>query len=96
MALIDKCRMALRVTTTAYDDEINEYINAAKKDLTIAGVIVSTSTATPDDSLIDMAVMTYVRAHFGSPTDYDRLKGSYDEQKGQLMKATGYTDWGVE
>ena len=93
MALIDKCRMALRVTTTGYDTEIQGYIEAAKSDLRIAGVIVSTNTAT-EDALIDTAIMTYVRMRFGAPTNYDELKASYDEQKAQLMKATGYTDWG--
>ena len=82
--------MALRVTTSAYDNEINEYIDSAKLDLGIAGV----ETA-DNDGLINKAIMTYVRMSFGSPANYDKLKASYDEQKAQLMNATGYTDWGV-
>lgn len=90
MALIDKCKMALRITTTSYDSEIQAYIEAAMLDLGIAGV------ETPsDDALINKAVMTYVRMSFGAPANYDKLKESYDEQKAQLMNATGYTDWGV-
>ena len=81
--------MALRVTTSAYDNEINEYIDSAKLDLGIAGV----ETA-DNDSLINKAIMTYVRMSFGSPANYDKLKASYDEQKAQLSNATGYTDWG--
>ena len=88
MAILDSCKMALRVTTTAYDTEISEYIEAAKKDLGIAGV----EYATPD-SLVNKAIMTYVRMSFGAPANYDRLKASYDEQKAQLMNATGYTNW---
>ena len=38
---------------------------------------------------------TYVRAHFHSPADYDRLLAAYEEQKGHLMNCTGYTDWSV-
>ena len=90
MALLDNCKMALRVTTSAYDNEINEYIDSAKLDLGIAGV----ETA-DNDSLINKAIMTYVRMSFGSPANYDKLKASYDEQKAQLINATGYTDWGV-
>lgn len=93
MALIDKCRMALRVTTTAYDDELNGYINGAKKDLVIAGVL-STVTETPD-ALVETAILTYVKMKFGTPNDYDNLKASYDEQKAQLQTASGYTDWGA-
>ena len=90
MALLDNCKMALRVTTSAYDNEINEYIDSAKLDLGIAGVETAYN-----DSLINKAIMTYVRMSFGSPANYDKLKASYDEQKAQLMNATGYTDWGV-
>lgn len=93
MALIDKCRMALRITTTAYDDELNEYIDAAKRDLGIAGIL-SSATETPD-ALVSTAILTYVRMKFGTPNDYDDLKASYDEQKAQLQTASGYTDWGA-
>ena len=90
MATIDTCKMALRVTTTAYDTEIQAYIDAAMLDMGIAGVEIPQSA----DALVEKAILTYVRMSFGSPSDYDRLKASYDEQKAQLMNATGYTDWG--
>jgi len=90
MALIDTCKMAMRVTTSSYDTEIQEYINSAMLDLGIAGVEVPQTT----DALVNKAILTYVRMSFGSPADYDKLKASYDEQKAQLMNATGYTDWG--
>lgn len=89
-SLLENCKTALRVTTDAYDNEISEYINAAKLDLGIAGV----EAAVPD-SLVNKAIMTYVRMSFGAPANYDRLKAAYDEQKAQLMNATGYTDWSV-
>lgn len=88
--MLDKVKLALRVTSTAFDSEINDLIAAALADLGIAGV-----TPTPeDDPLIIRAVTTYCRLHFGQPEDYDRLKAAYDEQKAQLQMATGYTDWG--
>ena len=88
MALLDNCKLAMRIATTAYDTEINEYIEAAKLDLGIAGVEFGIP-----DSLVNKAIMTYVRMSFGAPANYDKLKASYDEQKAQLMNATGYTDW---
>lgn len=90
MALIDTCKMAMRVTTSAYDTEIQTYIESAMLDLGIAGVEIPQTA----DALVNKAVLTYVRMSFGSPSDYDKLKESYDEQKAQLMNATGYTDWG--
>ncbi|MBQ1574802.1 MAG: DNA-packaging protein [Clostridiales bacterium] len=95
MALIDTCKKALRVTTTSYDDEITNYINAAKLDLGIAGVASDVVTTTTPDSLVTTAILTYVRMRFGAPDNYDKLKASYDEQKAQLQNATGYTVWGV-
>lgn len=90
MAIIDKVKTALRVSTTAYDDEIQDLIDAAQIDLQIAGVIVPGSL----DPIVTRAIITYCKMSFGIPDDYDRLKASYDEQKAQLSTATGWTDWG--
>lgn len=88
--MLGKVKLALRVTTAAFDSEIEDLIAAALADLGIAGVVNQLES----DPLIIRAVTTYCRANFGQPDDYDRLKASYDEQKAQLMMATGYTDWG--
>ena len=88
--MLEKVKMALRLSTTAYDNELNVYINSAKIDLGIAGVELPATL----DAICEMAIITYCRMHFGTPDNYDRLKASYDEQKAQLRTATGYTDWG--
>lgn len=95
MALIDICKKGLRVTTTSYDDEINNYIESAKLDLGIAGVESAVVSTTTPDSLVTTAIMTYVKMKFGDPDNYNDLKADYDEQKAQLMNASGYTDWSV-
>lgn len=87
--MFDKVKLALRITSTAFDEEIQDLIAAALADLGIAGVITLQET----DPLIIRAVTTYCKLHFGVPDDPDRLKASYDEQKAQLQMATGYTDW---
>ena len=61
--MLDLVKLALRISTDAFDDELEMLIRA---------------------------VITYVKAHFGEPDDYDRLKKSYDEQKAQLITASGY------
>ena len=90
MATIDKVKMALRISTNAYDQELVDLIAAAPIDLGIAGVEVPSTL----DEICTKAVITYCKMSFGLPEDYDRLKHSYDEQKAQLVTATGYTDWG--
>lgn len=89
--MLEAVKRALSLTTSAYDAELTDLINAALLDLQIAGV-----TGYPEnDPLVLQAVKTYVRAHFKSPDDYDRLAAAYDAQKGALQIATGYTDWGA-
>ena len=87
--MLEKVKTALRITTDAFNSEINDLIEAAKLDLGIAGVVVPN----PLDALVSQAVITCCRLNFGQPDDYDRLKKSYDEQKAQLGMATGYTEW---
>ena len=89
MSLLDKVKKTLRVTTTAFDDEITDLIAAAKLDLGIAGVVLPSTL----DELCERAIKTYCQCNFGEPDNYDRLKASYDEQKAQLSMATGYTVW---
>ena len=86
-----KVKTALRITTTAFDDEIDDLIDACLLDLGLAGVVEDDTT----DPLIIRAVITYCKVNFGDidSAEYDRLKASYDEQKGQMGMATGYTNW---
>jgi len=111
--MLSECRLALRITTDAYDGELASLMDAAASDLKIAGVMLpgsvsfeteSTETdgvttytivdkSTLKDRLVQRAIFTYVRMHFGSPNDYDRLKESYNIQKVQLMHADRYTEF---
>lgn len=85
--MLQRAKVALRITTDAYDDEIDGLIAAAERDLQIAGIRFLPN---PQDALIRQAILTYVRAHFSSPADYEKLKAAYDEQKAQLQTASGY------
>lgn len=87
--ILEMCKVSLRMTTDAYDDELTTYINAALLDLGIAGVVYTSL-----DELVQKAIVTYVRMSFGNPPNYDKLKRAYDEQKAQLQTASGYTVWG--
>jgi hypothetical protein len=88
--MLEKVKLALRISTTKYDSELTDLIESAKLDMGIAGVVIPETI----DALVTKAVVTYCKMSFGLPEDYDRLKASYDEQKAQLLTATGYTNWG--
>lgn len=87
--MLAKVKLALRITTDAFNSEITDLIAAAKIDLGIAGVELPSTL----DEICQLAIITYCKLHFGEPDEYDRLKASYDEQKAQLSMSTGYTVW---
>ena len=87
--LIEKARLARRITTDAFDGQISDLLDAAALDLGVAGVVIPPEAGL----LVEQAQITYFLLHFGQPDDYDRLKASYDEQKAQLATLTGYTAW---
>lgn len=87
--LISKAKLAARITTTAFDSQVSDLLDAGLLDMGVAGVEVPETL----DALVETAAITYFLLHFGQPDEYDRLKRSYDEQKAQLSTCTGYTVW---
>ena len=61
--MLNAVKMALRVTTNAFDDEIGDLINAALCDMGRAGI----TNKNTDDPLVRRAVITYCRMNFGQP-----------------------------
>lgn len=89
-SLVIKAKLAARIKTDAFNEQIADLLDAALLDLGVAGVEVPETL----NVLVSQAAITYFLMHFGQPDNYDRLKASYDEQKAQLATCTGYTDWG--
>jgi hypothetical protein len=90
--ILEKVKLALRITTDDFDTELTDMINACLADLGIAGVIKTDTT----NALLIRAICTYCKFHFGDINGVEmleRLKASYDEQKAQMQMATGYTNW---
>ena len=105
--MLKEAKKALRVTHPIYDTEIANLLMAGASDLELAGVVLPgvvsftigtddavTDVSTLTDPLCQRAVITYAAARFGNPPNYAQIKASYDEQKAQLMHASGYTDYG--
>lgn len=103
--LLNTVKLSIPISVTDYDVLIAQLIEAAVNDLRIAGIPVfgvSISTvqdngqitvadhSTLTDPSLIRAICAYVRANFGTPPDYDKLKAAYDENKAQLQTASGY------
>lgn len=85
--MLNAVKLAMRITTTAFDAEIESLIAAACLDLSAAGIPVESTTT---DALLRRAIITYCRLHFGTPDDYENLAASYWMQKANLQMAAGY------
>lgn len=88
--MLEKVKLAMAITTSAYDAEISDLIDAALLDLGVAGV----DNALIHDKMVQRAVITYCRMMFHSPADFDNLRWAYEQLKGQMRIATGYTNYG--
>lgn len=97
--MLERVKTALRVGTTIYDQELLALIASALADIQHAGAVITFSPVesggvvtdyTVTDPLTQTAVVTYVKMNFGSPSDFDRLRASYDMQKGQMRESRAY------
>ena len=97
MALLDDVKVACRVTSTAYNTELTDLIDAALADLGITDIDPDLLVKTGNMPLIKRADLTYCKMNFGELEEgkYDRLKAAYDEQKSQLLMSSTYNTWGV-
>ncbi|MBQ6459118.1 MAG: DNA-packaging protein [Exiguobacterium sp.] len=85
-------KLALRITNTAFDSEIESLIDAARLDLQLSGVR-SDKVNDDSDKLIERAITVYCKAHFGLDNpDYERYASSYDSLKRHLTLAGDYIE----
>ena len=92
LTLLDMVKTALRVRNDVFDDtEIVPLIQAAKKDMQVAGV----TRVRDDDPLIARAVIAYVKAHFGYDNpEAERFERIYETLKGKLTQISAYAGKG--
>lgn len=93
--MLDKVKLALRISGNAFDDEVTDLINAAIADLRLVGIIVPEtegSTASAVDPLISRAIVLYAKAEFGCNDDAERYRNAYDYLKCALSLAGDYIE----
>jgi uncharacterized phage protein (predicted DNA packaging) len=85
--MLESVKLALRVTVSDFDEEIQDLIDAAKRDLEIVGVDIIDET----DPLIRRAIITYCKANFGYDNpEAERFQQSYDMLKQHLSLSYDY------
>ena len=91
MPILDDIKIALRISNTAFDTEINDLVAAARADLKLSGILES-KVNDDTDPLIKRAITVYVKAHFGwNNPDAEKLQQSYAMIKGHLALSQEYT-----
>lgn len=95
--MLDKVKAALRVKTTAFDDEVQGLIDACKADLRLVGVNVPEDqppaeggSPSAGDPLITRAIILYAKANFGYSDDSEKYRAAYDYLKCSLSLAGSY------
>ncbi len=96
--MLDKVKLALRLSGTALDGEVSDLINAAIADLRLVGINIpaeaGSSSKTLGDPLLDRAVVLYAKAEFGFNDDAERYRNAYDYLKCALSLTADYIESG--
>lgn len=93
--MIKEVKQALRISesNTAFDDEVQNLIDAARLDLQQAGISKSVIYQSETDPLIKRAVITYAKANFGYDNpEADRFDRAYIMLKQHLSLYGDFQD----
>jgi len=87
MAILEDVKLALRITNTALDTEINDLIAACKIDMSLSGVKEISDT----DAIVKRAIITYCKSNFGLDNkDSEKYQSSYELLRNHLSMSVEY------
>ena len=86
MELLDKAKIALRITDEVFEPEILMLIEASKMDLEESGINVESML---EDDIIQTAIVFYVKSYFGyDNSDSEKQLRAYERLKTKLALAS--------
>lgn len=95
--MLQKLKNALQLSTSDFDSELMDLLNASIIDLNLGGADASSINVDTTDAIVVRAIISYCVYQFelihGDLKKAEALKGAYDEQKAMLGMSTGYTTW---
>lgn len=87
--MLESIKLALRIKSSAFDEEIIELIESSKIDLKISGI----TNIKEDDPLVCQAIKTYCKANFGLDNkDSEKYQASYESLKQHLSLCGDYNE----
>ena len=87
--MLESIKLALRIKSSAFDEEIIELIESSKIDLKISGI----TNIKEDDPLVRQAIKTYCKANFGLDNkDSEKYQASYESLKQHLSLCGDYNE----
>lgn len=93
--MLNIVKLALRITTPAFDAELRLLIGACLEEMKGFGIIVEKNPGGgPTSSQIQSAVVAYCKWRFGNHEDKDQWEKIYHTSIGQLQMMSGFTNWG--
>ena len=87
LTIMDKVKLALRISHTLLDAEITDVIASARQELKRAGV--NPDKADGNDEIIETAIKTYALAYYATTKDAERYEESFKYQCDCLRKSFG-------
>ena len=85
--MIEKVKVALRIKSSATDNDILDLISAAKRDLLISGI----KKINENDALIIQAIKLYCKANYGLDNkDSEKYSKAYQSLKDSLALCGDY------
>lgn len=84
--MLDKIKLALRIKTDAFDEEITDLIKACRMDLHLAGV----DRIQESDPLISRAITLYCKANFGYGDEKEKFQHAYRVLRDSISLAGDY------
>ena len=92
--LLNIVKLALRITTSAFDAELRLLICACLEEMEAMNVLVERNPGGgPTSSQVQSAVVAYCKWQFGNHEDKDQWEQIYHTKLAQLKTMTGFTDW---
>ena len=84
--IVDKVKLALRISHTLLDTEISDVITSARSEMERAGV--NSDMAQGDSEIVETAIKTYALAYYASDVkDAERYQNSFSYQCDCLRKS---------